>query len=67
MTEFKKIIEDVIKQLNEIHYESGDLSDVGNEIGIAIGKYIVDNKMGYEKTDFIHGITHGISLVDGTH
>jgi len=51
-----------------------DLTDVGNEIGIIIGKYTNrgkkrnDNwKTGYDKDDFIHGIEHGISLSDGTH
>jgi len=44
---------------------SSDISDIGNEIGIAVGKHIV--KLGLDKEDFIHGIKHGISLEDGTH
>ena len=44
----------------------GDLSDLGNTIGIAIAEYISD-KPGFEKEDFIEGIKHGISLKDGTH
>ena len=42
-----------------------DLSDIGNEIGIVIGKYI--NKEIGDKNDFINGVKHGISLIDGTH
>ena len=42
----------------------GDLSDIGNEIGIIIGEYL-DEKNTVE--DFISGLRHGISLVDGTH
>ena len=66
MSKFKNIKEEIIKQLNEVTYE-GDLSDIGNEIGIIIGKYTPDGEMGYELNDFIHGVKHGISLTDGTH
>lgn len=64
MNNTKDIIDDIIKQLQNIGYTDGDLSDVGNEIGIAVGKYI---KFGDDKEDFIKGIIHGISLIDGTH
>lgn len=66
MNEFKKILSEVSKHLENVDY-NGDLSDIGNEIGIAIGNYIEDGKIGYEKDDFINGIKHGISLTDGTH
>ena len=46
---------------------NGDLSDLGNEIGLNIGEYIDDDKFGYEKDDLISGIYHGISIIDGTH
>jgi hypothetical protein len=42
-----------------------DISDIGNVIGIAVGKHIVE--LGLDKEDFINGIKHGISLKDGTH
>ena len=64
MSNFKNIINDIIKQLENIEYQNGDLGDVGNNIGIAVGKYI---QFGDDKDDFLHGINHGISLVDGTH
>ena len=44
-----------------------DLSDLGNEIGISIGKYINEARMGYELDSFVSGIKHGVSLIDGTH
>jgi hypothetical protein len=44
-----------------------DLSDLGNEIGISIGKHINEAKIGYEMDSFIAGIKHGISLADGSH
>jgi len=63
MENFDKIKEDIKDQLDQVKYE-GDLSDIGNEIGIAIGKYI-DNDNTVK--DFISGLRHGISLIDGTH
>ena len=66
----EKILEDLINHLESIKNSApinhGDLSDLGNEIGIIIGQYTND-KMGYEKDDFIAGINHGISISDGTH
>ncbi len=48
-----------------------DLSDVGNAIGIVIGKYTnpKTNKdtWTYDNKDFIWGIEHGISISDGSH
>lgn len=63
----KEIIKEIIDQLNSVKYEGGDLSDIGNEIGIVLGKYIEEEKLGYELSSFIHGIKHGISLTKGTH
>lgn len=63
----KEIIIELIKKLEQSDLPPGcDIGDVGNEIGIAVGKFI-NNKMGYELDSFISGIKHGISLVDGTH
>jgi hypothetical protein len=46
---------------------NGDLSDLGNDIGLNIGEYINENKLGYEKDDLISGIQHGVSIIDGSH
>ena len=62
----KQAIKEIVDQLNSVKYE-GDLSDIGNEIGIVLAKYIDENKIGYELDSFIHGIEHGISLTNGTH
>ncbi len=64
----KEIIEDIKNQLNNMKYE-GDFSDIGNEIGIAIAKYIKPSnvELGYETEDIISGIKHGVSLIDGSH
>ena len=66
MTKFEKVKKKIIDQLNNVEYE-GDLSDIGNEIGIAIGEFVTKDEMGYEVDDFIHGVKHGVSLIDGTH
>lgn len=63
MENFEKIVGDIISQLASIEY-CGDMSDIGNEIGIAIGdKFDKDNTI----NDFISGLKHGVSLADGTH
>lgn len=38
----------------------GDLSDLGNTIGLEIGEYINNNIIGYDIDDFISGLHHGI-------
>ena len=64
------ILEGLIDKLISLRGKSpiqhGDLSDLGNEIGIVIGQYTND-KMGYDKEDFIAGVCHGISISEGTH
>lgn len=60
----QNIISDVITKLQNIKNPMYDISDIGNEIGIAIGKHI---KTEDDKRDLISGIEHGISLVDGSH
>jgi hypothetical protein len=63
MENFDEVVGEIISQLASIDY-SGDLPDIGNEIGIVIAKYF-DKENTVE--DFIHGLKHGISLTDGTH
>lgn len=67
MENIKHITEELSKVLQNLHYQSGDMSDIGNEIGIVIAKYFNKNKLGFELEDFIAGLKHGISLTDGTH
>ena len=61
------MLSELSENLLYVKYDNGDLGDVGNEIGIIVAKWIDNNKLGYDKEDFIHGIKHGISLIDGTH
>jgi len=67
----KQINADVIEVLSKFSSPSGiskDLSDIGNEIGFAVGKHVsYKNYFGFHKDDFIAGFRHGISLTDGTH
>ena len=70
MIKFEQAIKDIITQLEKVNYSTGDLGDIGNEIGIAIGKYVIeeakkDDDLGVDS--FIQGLLHGISLIDGTH
>jgi hypothetical protein len=67
MKNIKHITEELSTVLQNLHYQSGDMSDIGNEIGIVIAKYFNKNKLGFELEDFIAGLKHGISLTDGTH
>ena len=66
MTDLNEINNEIIKRLSEVTYK-GDLSDIGNEIGLSIGKFISDKELGFDLDDFIAGLKHGISIVDGTH
>jgi len=63
---FKEVFEQMCQTFDEIRYMNGDISDVGNEIGYALGK-VLENLQEDEIKDLIHGIRHGISLTNGTH
>ena len=64
MDNFIHILNRIKTQLEKVNYDNGDISDVGNEIGIAIGQYLSTEE---ELNDFITGLKHGISLTNGTH
>jgi hypothetical protein len=63
MEDFKKILKEISENLNNVAYEYGDYSDIGNEIGFVLGKTITKDEL----EDFLAGLRHGISLSDGTH
>jgi len=67
MESIRHITDELASTLSEVPYSKGDLSDIGNEIGIVIAKYFNKNKMGFELEDFTNGLKHGISITDGTH
>lgn len=64
MDNFTHILTQIKKHLDKVSYENGDLSDVGNEIGIVLGRYIDKEQ---DLKDFIQGLRHGISLTNGGH
>jgi hypothetical protein len=64
MDNFAYVIYRIKTQLEKVNYDNGDMSDVGNEIGIALGQYLSTEE---EINDFIAGLKHGISLTNGTH
>jgi hypothetical protein len=63
---FREVFEEMCRTFNEIEYMNGDISDVGNEIGYALGK-VLENMREDEIKTFIVGLRHGISLTNGTH
>jgi len=64
MDNFPHILNRIKTQLDNVNYDNGDVSDVGNEIGIVLGDFITTES---ELQDFITGIRHGMSLTNGTH
>ena len=64
--DFQKTLRHISSKLSNIPYDNGDISDIGNEIGIALGTILSDISEG-EINDFISGLRHGISLMNGTH
>lgn len=62
---FNRVKNELLTKLRDLTYE-GDLSDIGNEIGIIIAKY-TSSDFGWELNGFYDGIKHGISITDGTH
>jgi hypothetical protein len=64
--DFQHLLKSVSFKLEDIEYENGDLSDLGNEIGLIIGKCL-ENMTQNEISQFISGFRHGVSLTNGTH
>jgi len=62
---FKEVNSKISNHLLNIKY-IGDLSDIGNEVGFAIGNSL--ENMNEDEIDlFICGFKHGVSLTNGTH
>ena len=69
---YKKICNDIIESINKDLDIGNCADDIGNAIGYALGKHLCKNQKMTKKgkkhyNDFMHGLTHGISLHDGTH
>jgi hypothetical protein len=66
--DINEVANELITHFHSVNLKPGcDLSDIGNEIGIALGKTVNEDKLGYEIDSLIAGIKHGISLRNGTH
>ncbi len=65
-TDFQEILKLMTLKLNNVSYNNGDISDIGNEVGLAIGS-ILENMTNEEIDDFVSGFRHGVSLTNGTH
>ena len=61
MKDIKRICLQISERLSNLPYDSGDLSDIGNEIGKIIGKNFGD-EIGFDMESFISGLRHGVSL-----
>jgi hypothetical protein len=64
MDNFQHILKQIKEHMENVTYENGDLSDVGNEIGIVLGNYV---KTEQDFKDLVNGMRHGITLKNGTH
>jgi len=53
----------LVSRSEDINYY-GDIIDFGNEVGIVVGQFFKSKE---DIEDFITGLRHGVSLVDGTH
>lgn len=63
---FCDVLSGITESLTEAKCCNGDISDVGNEVGYAVGK-MIENMTQTEIDDFISGFLHGVSLTNGTH
>jgi hypothetical protein len=63
---FKELLTIVSSKLKIVNYTTGDLSDLGNEIGITVGTHIKEMTAS-EISQFISGFRHGVSLTNNTH
>ena len=64
--DFSTVCKGVAAHLEVVPYNNGDLSDLGNEVGLALGK-MLEKMTGEEMRTFVMGFNHGVSLTNGTH
>jgi hypothetical protein len=64
-TKLNYIANTLKEAVNRMEY-TGDISDLGNEIGIIVG-HAYENMTEENINDFISGFRHGVSLTNGTH
>jgi len=64
--DIRKTMSYICVKLLEVTYNNGDISDIGNEVGVAVGETL-KNLSESEVNQFIYGFRHGVSLTNGTH
>ena len=64
--DFQAALKTISSKLKIVTYNNGDISDLGNEVGIATG-LALKNMSEDEISQFISGLKHGISLTNGSH
>jgi hypothetical protein len=64
--DIRKTMSYICVKLLEVTYNNGDISDIGNEVGVAVGEAL-KNLSESEVNQFIYGFRHGVSLTNGTH
>ena len=64
-TKLNYIANTLKEAVNRMEY-TGDMSDLGNEIGVTVG-HAYENMTEENINDFISGFRHGVSLTNGTH
>jgi hypothetical protein len=64
-TKLNYIANTLKESVNRMEY-IGDISDLGNEIGVTVG-HAYENMTEENINDFISGFRHGVSLTNGTH
>lgn len=62
----KTTLSKIAEIIKTVEYSTGDISDIGNEIGWAVGQAI-PNINEEDIRIFMIGFKHGISLTNGTH
>jgi hypothetical protein len=68
MVKYQSTLSDLISLLSKVLEEHNldetpyDLSDIGNVIGLSIGKHVDKTEKGWNMTDLFHGITQGASI-----
>lgn len=56
-----KVISDLFEKFRYSDYQ-GTFYDLGNDIGLILGRYFNNKKLGIRELDFLEGLNHGIKI-----
>lgn len=62
--EYQQLIKTIQDEYAKISNFGYDIGDFGNAVGYALGEELKDEEAAW---DFIWGVDHGVSLIDGSH